>query len=164
MRDVVMATTFLRVFATVLFSCPFLSPHSHRIRSRRGFRLCLINRFPPLGRSTWAGMSYLPRVTWRIHVVKARSPVSLMLVHALSCLSSAASFGSGHFCILCPKLQCPWTKRLCVPLLLSPFPFNFRTSSRSQMRKKFETIPYYSTLKVLVCSCRSTFLKGRKDH
>lgn len=73
-------------------------------------------------------------------------------------------FSSGHFCILCPKLSSQWMKRLCVPLLLSAFPSNFRTLSKSQKRKKSETIPYYSTLKVLVCSCGSTFRKGRKDH
>lgn len=90
--NVPMATTFLRIFGTVLLSCPFLSLHNQRIRARRGLRLCLIN--PPLSISTWAGMKYLPKITWRVWMgsrLEPRFPTSQYV-----------SFPASH--MLCPPV------------------------------------------------------------
>lgn len=152
--DVVMATALLRVFATVL-PCPLvLMATESDLEEASGFTSLTLPEQEHLG---WDEIGS--------HGDSMGSRLDPSLAHAGTrhfLLLSAASFSSGHFSILCPEPL--WMERLCVPLLTSDFSFNFRALSRSQMRKKSVTIPYYCKLKVLVFSCGSTFIKGRKDH
>lgn len=82
--NVPMAGTFLSIFHTDLLSCPFLSLHCHRMRSRRRLRLCFM--IPPLSISTWAVMKYLSEVTWRVWVGSSLEPQfpTSHLSHAVS--------------------------------------------------------------------------------
>lgn len=155
--DVVMATALLGLFATVL-PCPLvLMATESDLEEASGFTSLTL----PWAEASGLGWNICPGS----HGDSMGSRLDPSLAHA----------GTRHFLLLsCCVFQfrpflypLPWApvdeEALCTFAHLWLF-IQLQDFIKSQIRKKLETIPYYSDLKVLVFSCGSSFIKGRKDH